>query len=116
MRDHPWHNTPILGGMWGVRRGALDDIESLFETWDKADRWGPDQEFLAATVAPRAKTSWREHDPYFARIPFPTPRRRREFVGQPFDETDRPIITGPSDLETALRRIARRVLAFVRRA
>jgi hypothetical protein len=114
MRDHPWHNTPILGGMWGVRRGALDDIENLHQAWDKADRWGPDQEFLAAVVAPRARSSWREHDPYFARTPFPTRRRRREFVGQPFDDADRPLIQGPSDIETSLRRLARRILNAVR--
>ena len=26
MRDHPWHGTEILGGMWGAKRGVLNQM------------------------------------------------------------------------------------------
>jgi hypothetical protein len=47
-------------------------------------------------VAPRVRDGWLEHDAYFTRRPFPTRRAGRGFVGQPFDEHDRPLIEGPS--------------------
>ncbi|MBX7185722.1 MAG: hypothetical protein K1Y01_11315 [Vicinamibacteria bacterium] len=112
MRDHPDHDTPILGGLWGAKRGAIPDMSALVGSWEKADRWGPDQDFLTAVIAPRVRGSWLEHDPYFARRPFPTRRRGRQFVGQPFDETDTPLIVGPRDIETWARRWARRSLSW----
>jgi hypothetical protein len=112
MRDHPMHDVAILGGMWGARRGALPEMPALIEGFRAENRWQTDQEFLAAEVAPRVRQSWVEHDPYFARIPFPIRRRGREFVGQPFDENDRPTILGPTDLEAGLRRSARQVLRW----
>jgi protein O-GlcNAc transferase len=106
MRDHPDHNVPILGGMWGVRGGVLPDIATLIGGSEHGDYWQVDQEFLAAKVAPRRRPAWIGHDEYFGGRPFPTRRRWREFVGQPFDERDRPLITGPTRLEWRLRRIA----------
>jgi hypothetical protein len=104
MRDHPRHSAPILGGMWGVRRGVLPDMAARIAAELQSPRmprlWQIDQEFLAADIAPIVERDWLEHDEYFARKPFPTRRRWREYVGQPFDEHDRPLIAGP----TALRR------------
>jgi hypothetical protein len=109
MRDHPEHGVPILGGMWGVRRGALAAFVDQIETRPRKDRWQVDQEFLAEVVAPCVRDRWLEHDEYFGGRPFPTRRRWREFVGQPFDEHDRPLISGPTALERQLRQTARRV-------
>lgn len=119
MRDHPQHETAILGGLWGARRGSVPEMMSLAGAWEQANRWGPDQDFLAERIAPRVRGSWLEHDPYFANRPFPTRRRGREFVGQPFDEEDRPLITGPREIEVTLKRWARsawRLRRSVRRA
>jgi hypothetical protein len=109
MRDHPFHDAPILGGMWGVRGGVLSGILDDIAAWPRGDHWQTDQEFLAAVIAPRLRPVWIEHDEYFARRPFPTPRRGRGFVGQPFDEHDRPLIDGPTTLERRVRAIAGRV-------
>lgn len=107
MRDHPHHNIAMLGGMWGVRGGVLADVRALADAFPKHDRWQTDQDFLTAVVAPRLGDRVTVHDDYFARSPFPTRRRRREFVGQPFDEHDRPLISGPTDFERRLRRAAK---------
>ena len=33
MRDHPWHTTPILGGMWGTKKGCIKNISELIKTY-----------------------------------------------------------------------------------
>ena len=126
MRDHPLHGTSILGGLWGVRGGCLRDIDALVATYPRRDAYDVDQRFLEEVVAPRVRDRWLEHDGYFAGEPFPTRRAGREFVGQPFDEHDRPLIEGPSWLEerfAAMRfrrgpvvRLARGARRLVRRA
>jgi protein O-GlcNAc transferase len=103
MRDHPDHLAPILGGLWGVRQGRLPEMSSLIDGFPKEDRWQTDQEFLAAVIAPLVRSDWLEHDPYFSRKPFPTRRRGREFVGQPFDADDRALVIGPRFYEERIR-------------
>jgi hypothetical protein len=107
MRDHPYHNVPMLGGLWGVRGGILAGIEADIAGYVRRNYWQIDQEFLAAVIAPRLRSGWIEHDEYFAHRPFPTARRGREFVGQPFDEHDRPLMFGPTALERRIRQAAR---------
>lgn len=98
MRDHPLHWAPMLGGMWGVRGDRLRDMAALLAAHRPAPVFQADQRFLAEVVAPRVCGHWLEHDPYFAGRPFPTRRAGRSFVGQPFDEHDRPLVEGPTAL------------------
>lgn len=94
MRDHPCHDVPILGGMWGCRHGLLRDMEQMIKRWSSSlASKGCDQEFLAAEVYPRVRGRSFEHselgpsfDGQVSR--FPTPRRAYEFVGDVFDERD----------------------------
>ena len=94
MRDHPAHNTPLLGASWGAR---LDTEEQNVRhkwarAWDKilADKlaWapraekGPDQTVLQRHVWPWAKFVAMQHDSYTCHlyphtIGWPT-RRRNE--------------------------------------
>jgi hypothetical protein len=109
MRDHWWHETSILAGLWGVRGAILRDIDALIAAYPQRDAYDVDQRFLEDVVAPRVRDRWLEHDGYFSGKPFPTRRMGREFVGQPFDEHDRPLIEGPSWLRerVAVMRIRR---------
>jgi len=34
MRDHPYHKTEILGGMWGCRNGLLKGIKGMIQDYD----------------------------------------------------------------------------------
>lgn len=85
MRDHPYHATPILGGMWGARNGILPDIHK--QTMGFTDnRWQIDQEFLADIVYPIVESRSCVHDEFYERKPFPNSRRdSRFFVGQAYD-------------------------------
>lgn len=57
MRDHPKHEMPMMGGMWGCRALELRNIESLILNWNRFSYYGCDQEFLARVVYPRFRDS-----------------------------------------------------------
>lgn len=88
MRDHPYHKTEILGGMWGCRRGILSGIGDMMKEYDKGDFWQVDQNFLREKVYPLVKDRSCVHDEYFEQKPFPSPRANKEYVGEAFDEED----------------------------
>jgi hypothetical protein len=82
MRDHPWHETEILGGMWGAKHPLLHDLTELMRRYPRQDRWQSDQDFLREVVYPRVKDVAMVHDEFFDGSPFPVRRRWLEFVGQ----------------------------------
>ena len=92
MRDHPWHKYPVLGGMWGVKRGVIPDMKGLIDNFAQEDKYGTDYEFFAGLVAARIKDNCTVHDEFFDKKPFPTPRNGYEFVGEVFDENENTIL------------------------
>jgi len=93
MRDHPQHNVAVPGGMFGVKRGALQDMRAMVETAPEyaAPRHGSDQDFLARAVWPRVRESAMIHDDATGPGLWPVPRVGLRFVGQAFDERDLPL-------------------------
>jgi hypothetical protein len=87
MRDHPWHNAPILGGMWGVKSPLLKNIKEMISKFEKGDFWQVDQNFLKL-LYPYVKKHAMVHDEFFEKMPWPQPRNTLEFVGQVYDEND----------------------------
>ena len=104
MRDHPEHNTEILGGMWGARKPILQDIVHLIKSYDKGDFWQVDQNFLRQIVWPRVAYTTFTHDPFFAKIPFPSYRDGYEFIGQVWDENENTVQEHLDLLEKALKK------------
>jgi len=88
MRDHPYHGTPILGGMWGCRNGILKGINTLINNYVKGNFWQVDQNFLKEVIYPIIKDNSCVHDEYFEKKPFPSKRFPKEFVGQAFNSDD----------------------------
>ena len=92
MRDHPWHGTEILGGMWGSKKGIVTDIRSTINTFIKTNAWGVDQSFLKTVIYPLVKDNSMVHDEFFNdpyKRPFPSERHNYEFVGDVFDSEDK---------------------------
>jgi hypothetical protein len=99
MRDHPYHTTPILGGMWGCRGGIMSKIklsEKILQ-WTNQNNgnynFGVDQDFLAKVIYPIIFNYSMEHSEFNLRFggeikEFPTIRNNYEFVGDVFDEND----------------------------
>lgn len=96
MRDHPYHATEILGGMWGVRNGLLKGITQLIEEHDYRnfdDKYQVDQNFLREVVYPMVRGRAMVHDEFFEKQPFPQhaiARHDHYFVGQVYDDKDQP--------------------------
>jgi len=91
MRDHPFHQTEILGGMWGVRGDLLKDMDYLIEKYNKGDFWQVDQNFLKEIIYPLIYKNCTVHDEFFEKKAFPSSRLAKNFVGQAFDENDKPL-------------------------
>jgi hypothetical protein len=98
MRDHPYHGTEILGGMWGCRSGILKGITELIDGYTKGDFWQVDQNFLRENIWPKVIETTCTHDDFFAKVPFPTSRKPREFVGQAFNYDDSECETRHGDM------------------
>ena len=92
MRDHPYHTTEILGGMWGCRNGILSNIKNIINEYNKGNFWQVDQNFLKEKIYPIIKNNSFVHDSFFKveqdRKNFPSERVNKEFVGDVFDEND----------------------------
>lgn len=97
IRDHPYHATQILGGLWGVRNGLLKGvIGKAITNYDKKDfdnKYQVDQNFLKDIIYPLVKDKAMVHDEFFEKKPFPAKaekRTRSYFVGQVYDYLDNP--------------------------
>jgi hypothetical protein len=88
MRDHPYHTTEILGGMWGSKKGVTPNIKQQIETYVKGDFWQVDQNFLRDIIYPIVKNNSLVHDEFFDKKPFPTKGESKRFVGQAFNDND----------------------------
>jgi hypothetical protein len=103
MRDHPYHCTAMLGGMWGCRSSGLGQIKGWLADWSAADREprkGIDQAFLRERVWPLARKNCLLHDPCFSGRAFPDATRDADgvfFVGECFTAENRPASTADRD-------------------
>lgn len=95
MRDHPNHNYPFNGGMWGAVKGAIPDIVGKIKAWRNKDKYLEDMNFLQSVIWPIARDKIISHDSYHCKNypnskPFPTQRLMKEHVGQVFDHLESP--------------------------
>jgi hypothetical protein len=92
MRDHPYHNVLILGGMWGVRNGVLKNIIPIIDQYNKGNFWQVDQNFLREKIYPIIKDNSFIHDEFMKfetwSKSFPNERKNKEFVGDVFDSNN----------------------------
>jgi hypothetical protein len=88
MRDHPYHTTEILGGMWGSKKGVTPNIKKQIESYIKGDFWQVDQNFLRDIIYPIVKNNSLVHDEFFDKKPFPSKNEPKRFVGQAFNDKD----------------------------
>ena len=96
IRDHPYHATEILGGMWGARNGVLKGVKQMIKDHDNGsyeDKYQVDQNFLRDVVYPMVKDDATVHDEFFDKKPFPAgapPRTNSYFIGQVYNHLDEP--------------------------
>ena len=94
MRDHPYHATEILGGMWGARNGVLKGVRQMIRNHNNGsfdDKYQVDQNFLRDVIYPMVKDNAVVHDEFFEKKPFPKhapSRTKAYFVGQVYSQQD----------------------------
>ncbi len=57
MRDHPYHRAVIPAGLFGCRRGIVNNIKDMIEKWGYYNKRGADQEFLKYNIYPIIKNN-----------------------------------------------------------
>lgn len=75
IRDHPDHNARIMGGLWGLRKGAFTSIREIYATWtpvnggygdpNDVEGYGVDQNFACLAVYPRIAEHALVHFSYY---------------------------------------------------
>jgi hypothetical protein len=96
MRDHPYHNVRIPGGMWGGTRKLADLIPIEADLAKYSTARGQDQVFLGEYIYPLVRKSLCVHDSFFLinlkRQKFSIQRIENEFIGESieYDESFNP--------------------------
>lgn len=93
MRDHPFHNTYIMGGMWGVRNNLFSRLNIHLNIPSNNNFWQVDQSFLKDHVYNKVINYAFIHDSYNllnepSSIKFSTDRIDNHFVGEIYDQFD----------------------------
>lgn len=52
MRDHHYHTSNIMGGMWGVKNPKLSNMSELIKNMKSETRYNSDQIFLSKIIYP----------------------------------------------------------------
>lgn len=95
IHDHPYHNLPILGGMFGVKKGILDNIGDLIKKNINTypSKYQCDQHFLMDIIYPIVKNNMLVHQdyPFYAHpeyVPINHKRKNYEFIGSIYNKDD----------------------------
>ena len=94
MHCHFHHSVPILGGMFGIKKGLFSELSRHAIEWARSheSRWQIDQDFLKEVVWPIVQHDTLNHADFHTNIwpgqPFPTPMEAGHFIGATYDEND----------------------------
>ena len=116
MRDHEWHCAPILGGMWGIKKGIMDDIQmKIIRFIQYKKRSNPsigyyqcDQDFLKLCYPVFLRDAMIHDNLGHLRnfdsisIPFPMKRYKKQYIGQPYDENNKTFITFEGNMKESM--------------
>lgn len=88
MRDHPYHNAFVLGGMFGIKKGLIDDMKELCNNFSQSNQYGTDYTFFDSIQHRIPAFLTMVHDEFRNFLNFPTERSNFEYVGEVMDEHD----------------------------
>lgn len=101
MHDHYGHRSvPILGGMWGAKKGCIGGMIEKVMNWGDYANKGIDQMFLAHRIWPLVRDNSLNHSSIHNRwassVQFPSHGECKfgvKYVGEIFDENNRAIVS-----------------------
>jgi len=94
IRDHQYHSTKIMGGMWGATKEFInkidyDDLIKQFQNLSYTNTYATDQEFLARMIYPLVKNTACIHDDWDrygeGARKIPHLRDGNHFIGEPIE-------------------------------
>jgi hypothetical protein len=96
IRDHERHyDWPILAGMWGVKGKLNESIKNIMLEYSKHHFYTSDQIFLKDVVWKEAENNSMIHG--FLEVEWMKQKRDENyFIGQGYDENDKPLYSGDS--------------------
>ena len=113
IRDHPMHNAPILGGLWGIIPESLKDFSSKLQNLSPKGYYGEDQEFLWQNVYGPLKHDRLVHDEFFLREirrkKISLKREDFEYLGESFSEDEVSDRDLRKSIETVQRNDSKRI-------
>ena len=85
---HPYHNLPILGGLWGVKTNAsfCKHFDESFTRFNIENRYQIDQDFLNTHIYPFVKD-----DIYVSNMMLQPQNSDFSFIGEGYDELNQPL-------------------------
>ena len=107
MRDHKYHTSPMMAGMWGAKPSLDFEFSQFlllrlvnFSAWAKQDDKYADQVLLSKVIFPEIQGKVLAHDSYHCGLwpgqtrPFPSqrPEEPLNFVGAVQDEKATPVL------------------------
>lgn len=107
IRDHPWHNLEIMGGLWGAKTEVLRNMKQLINQYSGSRGiYDDDQKFLATIIYPQIASDCFIHDEFFGGSKIPMRRKNLEFIGQVLDPHNIRTLEHENALREALRKIS----------
>ena len=99
IRDHERHyDWPILAGMWGVKGKLDENIKNSMLEYSKHHFYTSDQIFLKDVIWKESETNSMIHG--FLEVDWMKQNRNIDhFIGQGYDENDKPLYSGDSSGE-----------------
>lgn len=99
--NHGHRSVPILGGMWGLKKGCFPDMAGKIAKWGRYDCKGIDQHFLWQCVWPFLQGNCMRHVGHsscgkwgqFRPFPVHAPLKYGgTYVGEIFDDKNNPVV------------------------
>lgn len=102
IRDHHRHyDWPMLGGMWGMKGKLEDNILPVMEKYAQHHAYADDQVFLRDVIWTKAEKDSIVHG--FLEVDWmKESRNNNHFIGQGYDENDKPLYSGDFNGEKIL--------------
>jgi hypothetical protein len=100
IRDHPYHTTEILGGLWGFKDNNIGDIRIMIAEWciefvrnNKLYNKGPDQFFLKNIYKQYIYKAYindeiLNYENDNLKNPIKIKRKNKEYIGEAYDENN----------------------------
>jgi len=107
MRDHQYHTSTIMAGMWGVKNPKLINMKKYIKEWKRYGGYGSDQHFLSNIIYPIVSNDCIIHDDKKGKK-FPIKCQNQSYVGNHFN-WDEKVLKDDTGLGDSVSRVTKKL-------